>query len=160
MQGGLYIYMAKRIFGLPTQVSDMYKGFRRFTETFVLSIAIWLIPFIVIDILLLPSLPPAIGSGLFPKSGHTFSTLSGVLVCSGCFVIIRFVLLYPLIAGSLFVFAYPLVMFRGMKPLEALTTSFKINAPRFFNFFFLLLAFFLAFAIANAIGLTLAFLGF
>lgn len=160
MQGGLYVYMAKRIFGLPTQVSDIYQGFRRFMETFVLSIAIWLIPLIVIAILLLPSLLPAIGSGLFPKSAHTFSALSGVLGCSGCFVIILFVLLYPLIAGSLFVFAYPLVMFRGMKPIEALKTSFRITARRFFNFFFLLLASFLTLAIAQAIGFLLVCIGF
>ncbi|PYQ56446.1 MAG: hypothetical protein DMF53_25495, partial [Acidobacteria bacterium] len=30
MMGGVFVYLAKRIVGVPAQVSDIFKGFRRF----------------------------------------------------------------------------------------------------------------------------------
>jgi len=54
LTGGLYLFFAKRLFGLPGEVGDLFLGFRRFVPTTVVYLVVTLVFFVVLVVLAAP----------------------------------------------------------------------------------------------------------
>lgn len=151
MTGGILVYLAKRVLGLPAQIPDVFMGFRRFADTAILGIALILPPFLFGMLILLPMVLTAMGAG----NGRVGEVMAQASSCLGCLTVplaILFGVVYPILTGTYLVFALPLVMFRGMGAMDAIRRSIEIVKPRAANF--------LIFALANLVLLMAAnFLG-
>ena len=135
--GGLHIFVAKKMMGMPTEIGDVFKGFRRFADTCILGLVI----FGPIALIVLLSAPGML-AGFFPNS-EIIQTIAGVLgAIAGCISCIAMPLLivYPIIIGVLMIFAMPLVLFRNMSAIEALRTSISIVMPNLVNVAVLIVA--------------------
>jgi len=157
--GGIYIYLAKRLLGLPAQVGDVFLGFRHFGQTVLLSLAIFLVPVLAMGFLLLPAFLALLGWN--PASAHAAEgagIVSG-LGCLGCGAWLLLIAAYPVIVGTFAIFAYPLVLFRNMTAAQALRESFRRTRQHALNFFLLLLSTLLLLVLAEIVGTILACLG-
>jgi len=157
LTGGLYVYLAKRLLGQPAQVGDIFKGFRRFGDSTVLFLAVALFPVLVLGLLLLTYVLPLLGA-LEPTG--VLATLLSIGACFLWCLSFLFLLVYPVVAQTFLVFAMPLVMFRGMKAMDAIRTSIRIVRPQFLNFLLLTLAGFLLIGAASSIGTLLLCVGY
>lgn len=157
LTGGFYVYQAKRLLGQPAQVGDLFKGFRRFGDTTVLFLAVALIPALVGGLLMLTYVLPLLGA-LEPTG--VLATVLGVGACFlGCLGIV-FLFIYPVVAQTFLVFAMPLVLFRGMKAMEAIRASIGMVRPQFLNFLLFTLAGFLLIGAAASVGSLLLCIGY
>ncbi len=157
LTGGLYVYLAKRLLGQPAQVGDIFKGFRRFGDSTVLFLVVALIPALVLGLLMLTYVLPLLG-GLEPTG--ILATLLGLGACLLWCLSFLFLLVYPVVAQTLLVFAMPLVMFRGMKAMDAIRTSMQMVRPQFLNFLLFTLAGFLLIGAAASVGSLLLCIGY
>jgi uncharacterized membrane protein len=157
LTGGLYVYLAKRLLGQPAQVGDIFKGFRRFGDSTVLFLAVALFPVLVLGLLMLTYILPLLGA--FEPTG-VLATLLSIGACFLWCLSFLFLLVYPVVTQTFLVFAMPLVMFRGMKAMDAIRTSIRIVRPQFLNFLLLTLAGFLLIGAASSIGTLLLCVGY
>jgi hypothetical protein len=158
MLGGIFIYLAKRIVGLPVQVSDVFKGFRRFQDTTVLGLVLFLPPLLFSALLFLPMILGAMGAG----NGRVGEAIANVTGCLGCLTVplsVLFSLVYPLFVGTYLVLALPLVMFRQMGAIEAIRRSIEIVKPQTANFLIFMLADMVLLLAANFVGTALLCVG-
>jgi hypothetical protein len=161
MMGGIFVYVAKRMFGMPAQIPDVFKGFRRFADTFILGLALILPPLVFVPLIFLPTILAALGAG----SGNAqvqeaMSNLSGCLGCLTAPLTILFLVVYPILAGTYLVFALPLVMFRRMSAIEAIRRSIEIVRPRPVEFLVFMLADLVLLWAATFLGGALFCVGF
>lgn len=161
MMGGIFVYVAKRMFGMPAQIPDVFKGFRRFADTFILGLALILPPLVFVPLIFLPMILAALGAG----SGNAqvqeaMSNLSGCLGCLTVPLTILFLVVYPILAGTYLVFALPLVMFRQMGAVEAIRRSIEIVRPRPVEFLIFMLADMVLLWAATFLGSALFCVGF
>ncbi len=158
MMGGIFVYLAKRIFGMPAQISDVFKGFRRFGDTVILGLALILPPLVFITLLVLPMILTAMGAGHGPL-GEAMANLTGCLGCLLGPLTILFGVVYPILAGTYLVFALPLVMFRRMGAFDAIRRSIEIVKPQTANFLIFALANLVLLMAANFVGTALFCVG-
>jgi hypothetical protein len=156
MMGGVFVYLAKRMLGLPVQISDVFKGFRRFVDTFILGLALILPPLVFVPLIFLPTILAAIGFG-HSQAGEALTQATG---CVTVPLVILFMVVYPLLAGTYLVFALPLVLFRRMGAVEAIRQSIEIVKPQFTNFLLFLLADLVLLWAASFVGSALFCVGF
>lgn len=153
MIGGLYVYTAKRACGRQAQISDLFLGFRKFSDAAILYAAIALIPAIVTLIAFIPMILSGSLAAFLPDAVVSIlMSLSGLFGCLGCVGIPIFVIAYPIIVGTLFVFAYPLVMFKGLHAIPALKASMAVVKENFFGYLMLLLACGVIVMLSNFLG--------
>lgn len=151
MLGGVQIYLAKRMLGMPAQVSDIFKGFRRFKDTTILGLAIFSLPIIFAVILILPTVLGSLGVG----AGRVGEAVASVTGCLGCLTIplsLIFTFIYPILVGTFLIFALPLVMFKQMDAIAAMKRSVEIVKPQLVNFLLLLLASMVILLAASFVG--------
>ncbi|MDW7984264.1 MAG: hypothetical protein RMK16_06265, partial [Acidobacteriota bacterium] len=148
---------AKRLLGQPAQVGDIFKGFRRFGDSTILFLAVALVPALVLGLLILTNILPMLGA-LEPTGA--LATLLSIGACFLWCLSVLFLLVYPVIAQTLLVFAMPLVMFRGMRAMDAIRTSMGMVRPQFLQFLLLTLAGFLLIGAAGSIGSLLLCVGY
>lgn len=150
---GLYVFVAKKMLGMPAEVGDVFKGFRKFTETMLL----WLIligpPLVVMLVVYAGQFAAAMGLG---KVGEA---LGAVMGCVGCVGIPLFGIIYPLVMGTMMIFAFPMVLFRDMDAMSALRASMAKVKPEFMSFLLLWLACGAVFLVAEIVGLILCLIG-
>ncbi|MFY9824847.1 MAG: hypothetical protein WAM82_25940 [Thermoanaerobaculia bacterium] len=159
MMGGIFIYLAKRIVGVPAQVPDIFKGFQRFKDTTILGLALFLVPLIFTAILFTPTVLGALGAGSGGRMGQAFANVTGCLGCMTVPLSIIVLLVYPVLAGTYLVFALPLVMFKQMDAITAIKRSIEIVKPQTANFLMLLLANMVLLLAANFVGGVLLCVG-
>jgi hypothetical protein len=164
MLGGVFVYCGKRALGEPAEVTDLFKGFERFGPTLVLGLVIFLIPMVVLGIAFLPALFSSIGLSAAEQSGATgardfFGALSGLSGCLGCVVVPLLAVVYPIVVGTLFIFAFPLVMFENLSAMEALKRSTNLVLPKFWGFLGFLVASWLLQVVAGSVGGILICIG-
>ncbi len=152
MLGGLHIYLAKRLLGLPAEVGDVFKGFRRFWDTFLLGLALALPPILIFALFAIPHILARIGMEQGGPLSGVASAVAGISGCITCVGLPLFWLIYPVVVGTLVVFALPLVLFRQMSAMEALRRSVEIVKPQFAGFLVLLLVHMLIVWAASAAG--------
>ncbi len=157
LTGGLYVYLAKRLLGQPAQVGDIFKGFRRFGDSTVLFLVVALIPVLVFGLLILTYVLPLLGA-LEPTG--ILATLLSIGACFLWCLSFLFLIVYPVVAQTFLVFAMPLVMFRGMKAMDAIRTSIGMVRPQFLQFLLFTLAGFLLIGAAGSIGSLLLCVGY
>jgi hypothetical protein len=158
MMGGIFIYLAKRIVGEPAQVADIFKGFRRFKDTMILGLALFLVPLIFAVLLFLPTVLGALGA----QGGRAGEAVAQMAGCLGCMTVplgIIGLLVYPVLAGTYLVFALPLVMFRQMDAIAAIKRSLEIVKPQTVNFLLFMLANLVLLLAANLVGSALFCVG-
>jgi hypothetical protein len=158
MMGGILVYLAKRIVGEPAQVADVFKGFRRFTDTALLGLALILPPLLFGALLFLPMVLTAIGAGN-GQIGEAMAHLTGCLGCLTMPLAILFGVVYPILTGTYLVFALPLVMFRRMSAAEAIRRSIEIVKPQPVNFLIFMVANMVLLMAANFVGSALFCVG-
>jgi len=160
LTGGLLVYAAKRLLGMPVEVGDVFKGFRRFGDTLILSLVLFVVPMIAAAVLLVPLILPFLGLG---SSSEPLREASGLLASLGCFgsivVAVVFLVIYPVVAGTCFLFSFPLVMFRGMGAIDSLKRSYELVKPQFGGFLLLIIANFIVLMAANSVGGALFLVG-
>lgn len=156
MMGGVFVYLAKRMLGLPVQLSDIFKGFRRFVDTFILGLALILPPLVFVPLMFLPTILAAISAG-HTQAGTALTQAAGCLTIPLVFL---FLVVYPLMAGTYLVFALPLVLFRRMGALDAIRRSIEIVKPQLANFLIFLLADMVLLWAATFVGNALLCVGF
>src|SRR5262249_12485864 len=110
MLGGVFVYLAKRMLGMPAQISDVFKGFRRFVDTLILGLALILPPLVLVPLMFVPTILAAISAG-HTEAGTALTQVAGCLTLP---LVGLFLVVYPLAAGTYLVFALPLVLFRRM----------------------------------------------
>jgi len=160
LTGGAFVYIGKRVVGQPAEIGDIFKGFRKFGDTLLLAVVLFLIPLAFLAIMFLPGILASMGVTSSSVEIQELSAgLGGLTSCLGCVGTILFVFVYPMIVGTLFVFAYPLVMFKGLGALEALKQSVNLVKPKFFEFLMLLLANVVILMIAQTAGTLLCGIG-
>lgn len=158
--GGFFIYAAKRLVKVDAEVPDVFKGLSRFVDLTLIGVIVFLLPSLVAAILLLPSLFGSIG--VSATSGAAQEGLGAVvsgLGCVSCAMVLLFVIVYPIVAGTFFVFAYPLVLFKGLGAIDALKQSVAIVKPKFGAFLTFLLACWVILFLAQAVGSLLVCIG-
>jgi hypothetical protein len=158
MMGGVFIYLAKRIVGEPAQVVDIFKGFRRFQETTILGVILFLPPLVFGALLVLPMFLGAMGAGNGPV-GEAVSQVTGCLGCLTVPISILFSLVYPIFVGTYLVFALPLVLFRQMSAIEAIRRSIEIVKPQIATFLIFMLADIVILMAAQFVGTALLCVG-
>ncbi|HEY4562113.1 MAG TPA: hypothetical protein VIJ36_03990 [Thermoanaerobaculia bacterium] len=156
MMGGVFVYLAKRMLGLPVQISDIFKGFRRFGDTFILGLALILPPLVFVPLMFLPMILAAFSAG-HTEAGTALTQVAG---CMTIPLVVLFLVVYPLAAGTYLVFALPLVLFRRMGALEAIRRSIEIVKPQLANFLLFTLADLVLLWAANLVGTALFCVGF
>lgn len=154
LTGGLFVYMARQMHGLPTKIGDVFSGMSRFADTTILALVLFLVPAVFAGIMFIPSILAAAGSGAGDPS-----SVAGFTSCFGMIGVILFMLVYPILVGTFCVFAYPLVMFRRMGAMDALKTSYEVVKPRFVEFLLLLAACALLLIVASSVGGALVCIG-
>jgi hypothetical protein len=155
MMGGIFIYLAKRMLGLPAQIPDVFKGFRRFADTLILGLVLILPPLVLVPMIFLPTILAAIGFG-DSQMGQAMTQMTG---CVTMPLVVLFLLLYPLAVGTYLVFALPLVLFRGMGAVEAIRRSIEIVKPQPGNFLIFALADMVLLMAASFLGSALLCVG-
>ncbi len=156
MMGGVFVYLAKRMLGMPAQISDVFKGFRRFVDTFLLGLALILPPLVFVPLIFLPTILAAIGFG-DTQAGNAITQATGCLTVP---LVILFLVIYPLLVGTYLVFALPLVLFRRMSAVEAIRRSIEIVKPQASNFLIFMLADMVLLWAASLVGGVLICVGF
>lgn len=160
IMGGFFIYAAKRLVKIDAEIPDIFKGFSRFVDLLLVGVIIFLVPSIVAGIAFLPSIFGAIGmSASSGAAQEGFGAITGGLGCLGWLIAIPFMIVYPIVAGTLFVFAYPLVLFKGLGAVDALKQSAAIVKPKFGAFLTFLLACWVIVVVANMAGSLLFCIG-
>src|SRR6185369_4383428 len=81
MMGGILVYLAKRILGMPAQIPDVFKGFRRFADTTILGIALLLPPLLFAVLIFVPMILTAVGAG---NEGPVGEAMAHATSCLGC----------------------------------------------------------------------------
>lgn len=158
--GGLHVYLAKRLVGLPAEVGDVFLGFRRFGPLFLLGILIALPPLLAAVLLIGVPIALAVGLG---SAGGPLEDLAPVMAnlggCVSMIAIPLFLFIYPVVVGTLLVFAVPLVLFRGLGATAAIGESARLVRADFGNFLLLLLANVVILLAAQSVGSTLLCVG-
>lgn len=157
---GLHIYLAKRLVGLPAEVGDVFKGFRRFLDTFLLGVIIVLPP--LIGAVVLVALIATVTFGLGAVGGPLEELAPLAANFGGCLFMVAlplFLFVYPVLVGTLLVFAVPLVLFRGMGAVAAIRRSIELARADFVNFLLLMLANVVILVAAQSVGSTLLCVG-
>lgn len=154
---GLHIFLAKRLVGLPAEVGDVFKGFRRFLDTFLLGALLVLPPLLVVLLLAVPAIVASAGvGGPFEDLSRAIAGISSCLSCVG---IPLFVVIYPVMVGALMVFALPLVLFRNLGAVAALQKSFEVVKLDLVNFLLLLFVNLVVLVAASSVGSVLVCIG-
>ncbi|HEY3567863.1 MAG TPA: hypothetical protein VGP73_08010 [Thermoanaerobaculia bacterium] len=156
MMGGVFVYLAKRMLGLPVQISDVFKGFRRFGDTFLLGLLLILPPLVFVPLIFLPTILAAVGFGN-TQAGEAITQATGCLTVP---LVVLFLVVYPVVVGTYLVFALPLVLFRRMGALDAIRQSIEIVKPQFTNFLLFMLADLVLLWAASFAGSALFCIGF
>jgi hypothetical protein len=155
MMGGIFIYLAKRMLGMPAQLPDVFKGFRRFADTFILGLALILPPLVLVPLIFLPTILAAVGFG-DSEAGQAMTQMTGCITIP---LVALLLLVYPLLVGTYLVFALPLVLFRRLGAVEAIRRSIEIVKPQPGNFLVFMLADMVLLLAANFIGSALFCVG-
>lgn len=150
---GFFIYNARKMLGQPAEIGHLFKGFSKFSETLLLWLVIVLPPVIVYLLAYLPAVLQQVGMGSF---GDTLSTIAG---CVGCIGIPIFGIIYPIVVGTLAIFAFPLILFKNMDAVGALKKSIEVVKPNFFQFLLLWLACILVVLVAEIAGIIACLIG-
>jgi len=142
---GIQIYFAKRLLGLPAEIGDVFKGFRRFLDTFLVGLVLYLVPMLINGVLAAPRIFAAMAANGLANHGDFDNAAGPLLAVTGCFAGLGYliVLSYSILAHTFLMFALPLVLFRGMSAMDAMRRSFEIVKPQFVGFLLLLVVFFL-----------------
>lgn len=156
IMGGVFIYLAKRMLGMPAEISDVFKGFRRFADTFLLGLALILPPLVFVPLMFVPTVLAAISAGHL-QGGTALTQVTGCLTLP---LIALFVVVYPLAAGTYLVFALPLVLFRRMSAIAAIQRSIEIVKPQLSSFLIFTLADLVLLWAASFVGGVLICVGF
>jgi hypothetical protein len=154
---GLHIYLGKRAVGLPAEVTDVFKGFRRFLDTFLLGAVIALPPLVVLVLVVVPMV--VVSAGVSGPFGDFANAAAGISTCLSFVGIPLFLLIYPVLVGTLLVFAMPLVVFRGLGAVAAIQQSIELVKPQLGNFLLLLLANMVILMAASSVGGVLLCVG-
>ena len=151
--GGFFIYNARKMLGQPAEISHLFKGFNKFTETMLLWLIIVLPPVLVYLLAWLPGILQQVGLG---KLGRT---LSGIAGCVGCVGIPVFGIIYPIVIGTIAIFAFPLILFKNMDAIAAFKKSLETVKPHFMNFLLFWLACLLTVFVAEIAGIIACVIG-
>jgi hypothetical protein len=159
MLGGVHIYLAKRLLGMPAEVGDVFKGFRRFVDTFLLGLALALPPILIFALFAIPHIVAQIGIAQGGPLSEVASAVAGISGCITCVGLPLFWLVYPVVVGTFVVFALPLILFRQMSAFDAIRESIEIVKPQFAGFLVLLFVHILIVWAASAAGGVLLCVG-
>lgn len=162
--GGVFVYCGKRAVGEAADVNDLFHGFKKFGSTVALGLILFLIPMGVLGLLLLPPLFSSVGLSAAEQAGSReasefFGLLGGLSGCLGCLIVPLMTVVYPVVVGTLFVFSYPLVMFRDLSAVQALKESTRLVVPQFWGFLVFLVAGMLIHLVAGSVGSVLLCVG-
>jgi uncharacterized membrane protein len=132
---GANIYFAKRLLGLPAALDDVFKGFRRFGDTFLVGLVLYLVPMLINLALAIPRILAAVGTdGDYDRAAGPLLALTGGLAGLGYL----FSLAYKILANTFLIFAMPLVLFRQMTAIDAMRRSVEWVKPQLPAFLVLL----------------------
>ncbi len=150
--GGLYYYYLGKKRGQHREIGDVFAGFTRALGPLVLCSLIQAAVSIAVLVTFGAPLLGVIISAAFAGGGHvdTFPTLAPPMI--GLLVIGGLLLLYLAVS---FVFAFALVIDKGLGPWTAIVTSWRVVSRNWFSVFFTLLCG----AILAALGVVLLFVG-
>jgi len=160
MLAGVQIYFAKRLLGLPAEIGDVFKGFRRFLDTFLVGLVLYLVPMLINAALAVPRVLAVMAANGLSNSDHG-DAAAPLLAVTGCVAGLGYLLVfaYSVLAQAFLIFALPLVLFKGMPALDAMRRSFELVRPQFLGFLLLLVIFFLLGMAAGLAGLILLCVG-
>jgi hypothetical protein len=150
---GFFIYNARKMLGQPAEIGHLFKGFSKFSETLLLWLILVLPPVLVYLLAWLPGLLQSVGMG------RVGEVLGGIAGCVGCIGIPLVGIIYPIVIGTLCVFAFPLVLFKNMDAVGALKKSIEVVKPNFMQFLLLWLACILVVFVAEIAGLIACVIG-
>jgi len=136
-------------------VGDVFKGFRRFLDTFLVGLVLYLVPMLINGVLAAPRIFAVLAANGMARHGDYDAAAGPLLAVTGCFAGLGYLIVvaYSILAHTFLMFAMPLVLFRGMSAIDAMRRSFEIVKPQFLSFLVLLVVFFL-------LGMAGAFAGF
>lgn len=116
MMCGIYLVMLRRMRGETVLVDHLFKGF----EWFGPSLVAFLLTLVAVCVALVPVVLVAVLAALVGNElgGDEAAALLGMGVgCLGMFLVMG--------AGTLFTFAYPLIVDRGLEPIDAIKMSVR-----------------------------------
>jgi hypothetical protein len=142
MLAGIQIYFAKRLLGLPAELGDVFKGFRRFVDTFLIGVVLFLVPALINGVLAIPRVLAVLAASGMANSDMDRAA-GPLLAVTGCATGLGYliVLAYTILANAFLIFALPLVLFRGMTAVDAMRRSFELVRPQLLGFLVLLVVF-------------------
>jgi hypothetical protein len=133
MMCGLYMIFFRKRRGLPIEFGMLFKGFDFFGQSVVAAL-LHVVPIMVIIIpayiFLYITMFAAMAAGsASPDSGP----LAGLMVLFIAMIFYVFVLLVIIVVSIGFMFAYPLIVDRGLSGLDAVKLSFRAGLANFFR---------------------------
>ncbi|HEV7516936.1 MAG TPA: hypothetical protein VGR07_11605, partial [Thermoanaerobaculia bacterium] len=91
---GANIYFAKRLLGLPAALGDIFMGFRRFADTFLVGLVIYLVPAVINIALAIPRILTALGThGDYERVAGPLMALTGCLAGVGYLLSLAYMIL-------------------------------------------------------------------
>lgn len=153
--GGLFVYLGKRMLGMPAELGDVPKGTQRYLDTTLVALALLLLPLILLALIVIPIVLAMVGAG-------TVGAGEGWLAGGGCLITVLaivFGLVYPIAAWTFLVFAFPLVMFKGRSAGQAISESVQLVKPRLTEILMLTAAGLVLMLVAAGVGGALAGIG-
>jgi hypothetical protein len=153
---GIQIYLGKRLLGLPATLDDVFKGFRRFKDTLLVGLVLYLVPFLISAMLAIPRI-----LAIFAANHDSDHDLAGLLAVTTLLsgVGSLFTVAYLVLANTFLIFAMPLVVFRQMPALDAMRRSYELVKPQIPAFLVLLVVLYLVGAAGSSVGLILFCIG-
>ncbi|HKP47745.1 MAG TPA: hypothetical protein VJT50_14185 [Pyrinomonadaceae bacterium] len=152
MMCGIYLTLFKTRRGQPIEFNDLFKGFDFFTDSLIATL-LHLVPVMVIFV---PSYILFYVGMIFmiPRNGEPDPT--AMLTFFGFFAVFWLVMVVILIIVSVgFTFAYPLIVDRKMKGLDAVKLSIKAGMANFWQ----LLGMLLLNGLLSFVGVLLCYVG-
>ena len=127
MMCGIYFCYREQALGRPLSFDMLFRGFQHFAESFIATLLmlaaslVVMLPALVLMVILIFS---GVAGGLFMHSpeAQAGATAAGCLLFGVFFLA---VLLASALIGVFFIFAYPLILDRGLSGLEAVKLSFR-----------------------------------
>ncbi|HTQ80022.1 MAG TPA: hypothetical protein VMM92_08500 [Thermoanaerobaculia bacterium] len=130
---GVQIHLAKRLLGLPASLDDLFLGFRRFADTFLIGLVLYLVPVLISFGAAAPRLIASLVTG--GEASHDAGLFAVTTLLSAAASLVS--LAYLVFANTALIFALPLVVFRQMKAVDAMRQSFELVKPQILGFLFL-----------------------
>ena len=122
MMCGIYLCYRRQAQGQPVAFDLLFKGFDHFGESFIASLLMFAASLVVVVPVMVALFVAIFAGAAAANGGHEGAGILGCAVIGGGVFI---AILAGAVIGVLFLFAFPLIMDRGMKGLDAVKLSFE-----------------------------------